>query len=301
MLVLSYFRTSSEMLHLAISDDGLVWVALNGNKPLLAPEVGSRAMREPSIIQADDGTFHLFCADGWRSSSIVHATSRDLLHWSQQELLPVMAGIPGAMTAYAPACFFDPVADHFRITWSSAVRPADPRGAWECRVWSTTSRDFRHYTPSRLFFDPGYSVGDASIGSHEGEYLMAYRDERGRYVEGSDPPKAIHVCSLELNGLGVSFGTPLDIVTPSLVEGPSLFWHRGRWIMLLDHVIRGHLGALASVNGVTWQIITDECRFPPGLRHGSVIRVHGPVADALRDLAEPGVESQRKGNDRYGY
>ncbi len=291
MLVLSYSRTSSEMLHLATSEDGFVWVALNGNRPLLAAGMGSTTLRDPCIVQVDDGSFHLFTAGGWRSSRLVHSTSPDLLHWSNPELLAVMADVPGAMTAYAPGCFFDPVADLYRITWSSAVQSADSAGDWEWRIWSTTTRDFRYYTPSRLFFDPGYAVDDAAVGSHDGEYLMVYRDERGRHELGGEPSKSVHVCSLELNGLGVAFGAPLDIVMTSLVASPSLFWHGGRWILLFDHVVRGHVGALASVNGVTWEVITDACRFPPDLRHGRVISVDGQVAEALHDLAGSGVEN----------
>ena len=35
MYLMSYFRTQAEALHLAISRDGLVWEALNENRPVL--------------------------------------------------------------------------------------------------------------------------------------------------------------------------------------------------------------------------------------------------------------------------
>ncbi len=45
MFVMSYFRTESEALHLAISEDGLEWTALNGNRPLLHSTVGAQRAR----------------------------------------------------------------------------------------------------------------------------------------------------------------------------------------------------------------------------------------------------------------
>src|SRR5688572_16993225 len=61
VLVFSFFRNNGEDgLYLATSEDGLNWKALNGDRPLLKPEVGeSRLMRDPSITRGPDGTFHM--------------------------------------------------------------------------------------------------------------------------------------------------------------------------------------------------------------------------------------------------
>ena len=57
----SYFiNDSRDGLHLAYSYDGLNWTALNGGKSYLLPVVGKdKLMRDPSICQAPDGTFHM--------------------------------------------------------------------------------------------------------------------------------------------------------------------------------------------------------------------------------------------------
>jgi len=50
--IFSYFCGQSDGLHLAVSDDGLNWTALNGNKSVLKPMVGKdRLMRDPSICR----------------------------------------------------------------------------------------------------------------------------------------------------------------------------------------------------------------------------------------------------------
>ena len=52
MYVMSYFRTESEALHLALSDDGLKWRALNDNKPILSGTIGTNTLRDPFVFQA---------------------------------------------------------------------------------------------------------------------------------------------------------------------------------------------------------------------------------------------------------
>ncbi len=286
MLVLTYSQTTNEALHLAISADGLVWNALFDEAPL-RPVAGARTMRDPFVIQANDGTFHLFYSDGWRSTSIVHSTSRDLQCWTPQELLPVMAGVPGAATACAPTCIFDPLAELYRIVWTSAVRPPGHGAQWEHRIWASATRDFRYYSPSKMFFDPGYAVSDSSVWSRDGECLMAYKAERGQ-PEDETPGSAFWVCPVRLNGLGATFGDPVSVETLSPVERPSLFWHGGRWTLLYDCFIRGGLGASVSADGFSWEIVTEEFQFPPGARHASALSVDQKVADTLRQRARLG-------------
>ncbi|MBK6281801.1 MAG: hypothetical protein IPF54_03245 [Draconibacterium sp.] len=56
----SYFMGNGEDgLHLATSNDGLKWEALNNNKSFLTPTVGDdKLMRDPVLLKADpDGKF----------------------------------------------------------------------------------------------------------------------------------------------------------------------------------------------------------------------------------------------------
>ena len=89
----SYFiNDSRDGLHLAYSYDGLNWTALNGGKSYLLPVVGKdKLMRDPSICQAPDGTFHMVWTSSWTDRIIGYASSRDLIHWSEQRVIPVMS------------------------------------------------------------------------------------------------------------------------------------------------------------------------------------------------------------------
>ena len=286
MYVMSYFRTVAEALHLAISDDGMQWRALNNNQPLLFGAVRTKTLRDPSIMRAQDGRFHLFATDGWSSDAIIHAVSADLLNWSPQVALPVMADVPGVRNSWAPECYYDHEADLYRILWSSTVRPAgqarpgEPK--WDHRIWATTTRDFRRYTPAELFFDPGYNVIDATVGYDQGRYLMAFKDERGENRIGTGW-KAIRICfSAHAAGPWAEIS---ELITPPLTEGPALFRHAGVWRMVFDHFMEEHFGGMQSVDGVHWEAITDQMQFPPGLRHASIVEVDSEVAHRLARLA----------------
>ena len=79
----SYFRGNGETgLHLAYSNDGLKWTALKDGQSFLKPQVGGKLMRDPSIAQGPDGTFHMVWTTGWWDKGIGIAHSKDLILWS---------------------------------------------------------------------------------------------------------------------------------------------------------------------------------------------------------------------------
>src|SRR4051812_4331204 len=119
----SYFRGNGEDgLHLAWSSDGLKWTALKNDKSFLKPEVGSeKLMRDPCILPAPDGSFQLVWTTGWRGLDIGHASSKDLVHWTEQQAIPVMAQEPTAMNCWAPEIVWDPLNRQYLIYWSTTI------------------------------------------------------------------------------------------------------------------------------------------------------------------------------------
>lgn len=279
MYAMSYFRTEAEALHLAVSDDGLTWDALNGNRPVWESPVGANSVRDPSLIQDANGQFHLFATNGWRADSILHAVSEDLLTWTDARLVPVMAGVENVQNCWAPECFFDADAQVYRVLWSSSVTEPNGPVDWNHRIWSAATTDFQTFSPAQLFFDPGHSVIDATVVRHGDGYLMAYKDERGENA-ATTQFKAIKVCVAD-NALGPWRETS-EFLTPPLSEGPALFCRAGGWTMLFDLFIADKFGALHSGDGRVWTDISSEVHFPPGPRHASVLEVSDDVGAALR-------------------
>src|SRR5690606_35056667 len=102
-------------LRMLYSYDGYHWTDLD--TVLLRPEVGTqKVMRDPSMVQGPDGTFHLVWTTSWKADrGFGYASSKDLLHWSEQKHIPAMEHEPGALNAWAPELFYDDVKKDYII------------------------------------------------------------------------------------------------------------------------------------------------------------------------------------------
>jgi acetyl esterase/lipase len=107
--VFTYFKGNGEDgLHLAYSEDGLKWNALKNDTSFLTPEVGKdKLMRDPCVIKGGDGLYHMVWTVSWTDKGIGYASSKDLIHWSQQEFLPVMAHEKNVRNTWAPEITYD--------------------------------------------------------------------------------------------------------------------------------------------------------------------------------------------------
>jgi hypothetical protein len=278
---MSYFRTKKEALHLAISQDGYNWKSLNRNRPILSSHLGTRTMRDPFLFRDRNHLFHLLTTDGWTNPYIIHAWSEDLLTWKEMTALPVMADIPGARNSWAPEAFYDAEKDLYRLIWSSTVSTDGPPDLRDHRIWSATTEDFREFSLSSLFFDPGYNVIDATVCRAGNQYVMAFKDERGDNKPDT-PFKGIRLSTS--TGDCNSFDNISGILTPPVTEGPVLFRCHDRWMLFYDCYMDGHWGASASVDLESWVTITKGVKFPKGPRHGSVIEVEKEVYRRLEGL-----------------
>lgn len=273
--VLSYFTTQQESLHLAVSTDGRSFVAVDAGREVLRGTVGSRTIRDPFIAAGPDGRFHLLGTNGWKSDSIVHAVSDDLLNWGPQTLLPVMSDVAGVLNCWAPEFFIEPGTGRARLMWSSVVDPDPEDGPqadrpWNERrqaIWSCTTSDFETFSAPERYFDPGYSVIDASVLVEPTGLLIAYKDERGEPVPHGEHNR-IHLRHEQTNGAVLERGP----VSPSPTEGPALYRVGDRTVMLFDHYLEGRYGALSSVDGIEW--VPLEVDLPEGVRHAAVVRIN---------------------------
>ncbi len=275
MYIFSYFTTEEERLFLAASEDGFNWSNVNDGKAVAASEVGTRQMRDPHIIQGKDGWFHLVWTDGWASRSIGYARSRDLKHWEDQRLIPVMEHLELTQNVWAPETFYDATVDAYRIVWSSTV---GDQGR-DHRIWSTTTKDFETFTEARLFFDPGYNVIDATVIDRGDHFFMVYKDERGTN-EASTDNKAMRSCKLDKAGDERDRPAVSDIsglITPVLTEGPSLYpvtLPEGEgWCLIYDGFHEHYYDARVSLDLYDWMPLSKRIGLPIGARHGAVCKL----------------------------
>jgi beta-xylosidase len=289
----TYFtRNGEDGLHLAWSRDGYKWEALNGGQSCLTPTVGTaKLMRDPCVTRGPDGTFHMVWTCGWWENGIGHASTKDFIHWSAQQEIPVMASEPAVRNSWAPEIVYDAKRGEFLIFWASTIPGKFPETAGSSeselnhRIYCTTTKDFITFTPTRLFYDPGFSVIDATILPANGRFYLIVKDETV-----NPPKKHLRIASSDdLAGPYVDLGPPF---TPAglWVEGPTAIRIGGEYLVYCEAYMKKHYRAMRSRDLKTWEDVTDKMIFPnegtPGrMKHGTVIAVPGEMVERLR--AEP--------------
>ena len=280
--LLSYFTGNGEDgLHLAVSRDGIEWSVPN-DRSYLHPKVGGKLMRDPSIVEGPDGTFQMVWTTGWWERNIGYAASKDLIHWSEQRTIPVMEHEPRARNSWAPELFYDAATKKYLIVWSSTVPGRFPETAGSSesqlnhRMYYTTTADFVQFGPTRLFYNPGYSVIDGFIARDEDRYLLFYKDER-RYPSA----KKVILMATSDKAEGPYTEPAAPIIPRDWIEGPSAIRLADRWIVYFDCYSKGIYGAAVSTDLGQWNDITEKLRFPGRARHGTILRVGADVIETL--------------------
>jgi hypothetical protein len=285
----AYFvKNGEDGLHLAASVDGYRWEKLGGGASYLTPTVGKAGlMRDPCIVRGPDGVYHMVWTSGWNENGIGYASSKDLVDWSAQRELPVMAQEPGALNAWAPEIAWDEAKGHYLIFWSSTVPGRFPQGdgvgdgKYNHRIYATTTKDFASFTPTVLFYDPGFSVIDATLMRTQGKDWLLVKDET-RYP----PKKHLQLAARAADG---SFGAPAAPFTPPglWTEGPTALQVGDVTIVYYDAYTSKHYGAMRSRDLVQWEDVTGRMQFPDEgtaqrMRHGTAFRVPFSLLDELR-------------------
>jgi predicted GH43/DUF377 family glycosyl hydrolase len=270
----SYFIGNGEDgLHLATSRDGLKWDALKGGQSFLKPEVGGKLMRDPCITQGPDGTFHMVWTTGWWEKGIGLAHSKDLVTWSKQEWIPVMQDEPTAKNSWAPEIAYHPDSKQFIIFWATTIPGRFP--ATEAkgddnnhRMYFTTTADFKTFSKTALFYDPGFNCIDATIAPADGRWVMFIKDETKVPVA----KKNIRLAWAD-KATG-PWGPAGPAISGDWVEGPSALKIGQTWFLYFDAYTRHRYEGLQSDDLKTWKPF--EPSFPKGVRHGTAFAV--PVA-----------------------
>lgn len=286
----SYFiNDSKDGLHLAYSYDGLNWTPLNGGRSFLAPSVGKdKLMRDPSICQAPDGTFHMVWTSSWTDRIIGYASSRDLIHWSEQQAIPVMMHEPEAHNCWAPELFYDEPSETYYIFWATTipgrhkeVPTSESEKGLNHRMYYVTTKDFRTFSKTKMFFNPDFSVIDAAIVKDptQGDLIMIVKNEN------SNPPeKNLRVTRTKNIAKGFPTKVSAPITGKYWAEGPAPLFVGDALYVYFDKYRDHRYGAVRSLDhGETWEDVSDQVSFPKGIRHGTAFAVDASVVESLID------------------
>ena len=286
----SYFLGNGEDgLHLAWSRDGLRWEELNGGRTFLKPEVGeSKLMRDPCLFLDSGRIFRLVWTTSWGGKTIGYASSEDLIHWSAQKAIPVMAAEPAALNCWAPEVFWNPQKQDFLIFWASTVTnkfletAGRAEDKYNHRFYCASTKDFRTFSPTRLFYDPGFNVIDATLLAANGRYHLIFKDETLK------PPRK-HLRVATSDSPEGPFSLPSPAFTRDWVEGPTAVRVGEEFLVYFDCYRDNHYGAMKSKDLVHWEDVTPRLSMPAGVRHGTALAVPGHVIQVLREMKDPKV------------
>lgn len=280
----SYFKGNGDGLHLAYSYDGLKWEALKNDTVFLRPEVGKdKLMRDPSIVQDDNGIFYMVWTSGWWDNGIGYASSKDLINWTEQKYIPVMEKFTGVKNTWAPELFFDKKEKLFYIFWASTVPGAFPEvktseseKGLNHKLYYVTTKDFNMFSETKLFYNPGFSVIDGTIIEQNNRYFLFVKNENSNPVE-----KNIRIVS---NNKPYQFSSKVSepITGKYWAEGPTPLQVGECFYVYFDKYREKKYGAIRSKDMKTWEDVSDSVSMPKGIRHGTAFTVRETVFKQLK-------------------
>ncbi len=268
-LFTSFHEPADAGLRMLYSYDGKNWNDLD--RVLLKPEVGNqKVMRDPSMVQGPDGTFHLVWTSSWRGDKgFGYASSKDLIHWSEQQFILVMDKEPATVNVWAPELFYDEEEKRYLIIWASCIPGRFERGIEEDsnnhRMYYTATKDFKTFSDTKLFIDPGFSVIDAVI------VKRAVKDYALVLKDNTRPERTIKVAFAN-NPLG-PWKNVSKAFTDNFTEGPSVVKLKNEWLIYYDSYRKKIYEAVATKNFVQFENVTAKVHVPVGHKHGTILTV----------------------------
>ena len=265
----SFHEPADKGLRMLYSYDGKKWTDLD--TVLLRPSVGTQqVMRDPSMVQDKNGVFHLVWTSSWRGDKgFGYASSKDLLNWSAQQFIPVLQKEPVVVNTWAPELFYDKDADQFMIIWASCIPGRSERGIEEDsnnhRMYVTTTKDFKAFSETKLFLDPGFSVIDAVIVKRgDKDFVLVLKDntrpERNLKVAFAESPM----------GPWTNISKPFS---DKFTEGPSVIKLKKEWLIYFDSYQKKIYEAVSTTDFKEFKNVTDTIIVPAGHKHGTIVPV----------------------------
>jgi hypothetical protein len=291
---------SKEGVYYALSLDGYHWTLANAGHPVVPPTTPGELMRDPFIQRAPDGSVRMVWTWAWYDAqNIGYSESKDLITWTPHRELPVMAALPGAHNVWAPALYYEPEQKQWLIFWASTIPgkfSGDSSGdnGLNHRIFSTTTKDFRTFTPAKVFFDPGYSVIDATElppAAPGKPFTLIFKDERKTPLE----KHLLTATGPTAEGPWSNFSEPISETWSegaAIVPVVATATQPAGYLAYYDHYSQGqHYGAIFSSDLIHWTDALSKIDFPAGMRHGSFLQITRAEYDRLAALKLPGTST----------
>lgn len=279
----AYFKNNGQDgLHLAYSFDGLQWKALKNDSSFLKPVVSKdKLMRDPCIIRGTDGLFHMVWTVSWNDKGIGYASSTDLINWSEQQFVPVMQNEDSARNCWAPEITYDAKKKQYMIYWATTLSgkyKADPKveSGYNHRMYYVLTKDFKTFSKTKLLYDKGFNVIDATIVPDGKRFVMFLKDETREPAQ-----KNIKIATSKKLSSGYS-NASAPITGNYWAEGPTTLKLNNTWIVYFDKYRDHQYGAIQSTDLINWTDISAKISLPKGIRHGTIFTISKEEFEKLK-------------------
>jgi len=277
-LFTSFHEPANEGLRLLYSKDGYHWKTTDSI--YLRPMIGKdKIMRDPSLLQGPDGTFHLVWTTEWKGGNgLGYASSKDLVNWTEQQYIPVMQHEPGVVNVWAPELFYDDMAGQYIIIWASTIPFRFEKGVEDennnHRMYYSTTKDFKTFTETKLFLDPKFSVIDAVIVKRNAkDYVLVLKDN-------TRPERNIKVAFAN-DPLGPWTGISKPF-TEKFTEGPAVAKVKNGYLVYYDVYQKKKYGASFTREFKDFIAADSLISVPDGHKHGTILKVNKKYLRALQ-------------------
>lgn len=277
-LFTSFHEPANEGLRLLYSKDGYHWKTTD--RIYLKPMIGKdKIMRDPSMLQGPDGTFHLVWTTEWKGGNgFGYASSKDLVNWTEQQYIPVMQHEPGVVNVWAPELFYDDMTGQYIIIWASTIPFRFEKGIEDennnHRMYYSTTKDFKTFTETKLFLDPKFSVIDAVIVKRNvNDYVLVLKDN-------TRPERNIKVAFAN-DPLGPWTGISKPF-TEKFTEGPAVAKVKNGYLIYYDVYQKKKYGASFTKEFKDFIAADSLISVPDGHKHGTILKVNKKYLRALQ-------------------
>ena len=301
VMLFSYFRDNGkDGVFLATSEDGAEFKALHDDKPIFTPPKwpGQNLTRDPSIVY-HDGVFHMVWTSHWTGRIFGYASSINLADWSEPiQVRPFPETLPKEDqpdNVWAPEIHYDSEKNDFFILFASTTprekndddasnNNGKPGSKYDNRVFITRTKDFKAFSPAKLYFDRGFASIDAVMKRDPAAnnwvmIIKCSRDESLKTMPGrnlwmtrsagldTDNPNFSPLVGPIAGNHSPMFSDPSP--RKSMAEGPSLLFHNKLWWFVWDEPAGAHLQLATSQNLESWTH-QKTTTFPPRAQHGTL-------------------------------
>lgn len=295
-----------EQVYFALSRDGFHWETVNEGNPILWSYQGDKGVRDFTITRTHEGKFVILATDlslaygmpnqyenSWAkisrngSKCLVMWQSDDLIHWTDQKMLPLGDDRFGCL--WAPDIIYDKENGDYIIHWSSSHIRNDfgPKA-----IFYSRTRDFEVFSEPQLLYakEDGGPVIDSAMYEENGVYFCFLKSE-------GNPSSIILVKSDHVTGPFVrvaEFDKSMAVLEAGKYEAPTAFVTAdGRWCLMLDFYGcsaegQGYVPFLADSLASGHFIRSDASfSFPYGFKHGTVLSITDPEYERLKAFRKP--------------